>query len=242
MKPNKPLGHRAYGNIGHLYDSRRGPKDHGLHIGQHNICVLKPRDKHDLIIVQEKIDGTNVAVAKINNTIIPLIRAGYKAIDSHYEQHRLFAHWVFERWDIFDKLLCEGERVCGEWLAQAHGTRYLVDEHSVFVVFDIMTHGHRRIIYNDFFDRISSTGLQTISTIHIGKSLSIDHAITLLGQHGFHNAIDLPEGAIWRVERKRQVDFLAKYVRPDKIDGCYLVDKDKNQLKPTWNWHPNLTP
>ena len=30
------------------------------------------------------------------------------------------------------------------------------------------------------------------------------------------------EGAVWRVEREGRVDFLAKYVRPDKIDGKYF--------------------
>jgi len=29
---------------------------------------------------------------------------------------------------------------------------------------------------------------------------------------------------VWRVEREGAVDFLAKYVRPEKADGCYLSE------------------
>lgn len=33
---------------------------------------------------------------------------------------------------------------------------------------------------------------------------------------------DKIEGAVWRVERKGVVDFLAKYVRHGKVDGKYI--------------------
>lgn len=62
-----------------------------------------------------------------------------------------------------------------------------------------------------------------------------------------HGAMDPVEGAVWRVERNAQinrssservwmVDYLAKYVRPDKVDGCYLPEK--NGGTPIWNWYP----
>lgn len=35
-------------------------------------------------------------------------------------------------------------------------------------------------------------------------------------------------------ERRRVVDFLAKYVRPEKIDGCYLPEITGRE--PHWNW------
>jgi hypothetical protein len=55
------------------------------------------------------------------------------------------------------------------------------------------------------------------------------------------------EGAVWRVERnkatgvkgekKRVVDFLAKYVRPDKEDGICLPNVSGKEA--VWNWQPN---
>ena len=68
-----------------------------------------------------------------------------------------------------------------------------------------------------------------------------------LADGGFHGALDSVEGAVWRVERhalvrpgrsgKRRlvVDFLVKYVRPDKIDGCYLPEINGGQAH--WNWN-----
>src|SRR5438552_2604172 len=101
-KLQKPMGRKAYGHICHLPGSRMGPGDHKLNEGQARILTEKTRDRHDVIIVQEKLDGSNVAVARVGRVLMPLIRAGYPAISSKYEQHRLFAAWVFARLDQFE--------------------------------------------------------------------------------------------------------------------------------------------
>lgn len=72
----KPLGRRAYGSIGHLPCSRLGPSDSCVTEGQSNICTVKTRDKHDKIIVQEKLDGSNVAIAKVGGVIYPSLGPG----------------------------------------------------------------------------------------------------------------------------------------------------------------------
>ena len=45
------------------------------------------------------------------------------------------------------------------------------------------------------------------------------------------------EGAIWRVERKNKVDFLCKYVRPEKKDGIYLPEISGKEA--IWNVNPD---
>src|SRR5438477_7366986 len=150
-KFNKPLGGKAYGSICHLPGSRLGPGDHKLNPGQARILTEKTRDKHDVIIVQEKLDGSNVCVARVGGVLIPLGRSGYPAISSKYEQHQLFAGWVFERLERFE-FLVEGERLCGEWLAQAHGTRYQLTR-DPFVAFDLMR-GGERAAYAEFLERV----------------------------------------------------------------------------------------
>ena len=55
-----------------------------------------------------------------------------------------------------------------------------------------------------------------------------------LGSFGFHGATELPEGAVWRVERRGKYDFMAKYVRPENIDGCYLPEMSGGGEY--WNW------
>ncbi len=233
MRPDKPLGQKSYGTIPHLPGSRQGRDDVGLNPGQARICLDRPRDRLDRIIVQEKLDGSNVAVANVDGQLIPLIRAGYPAVSSHYEQHRLFAAWVFERLERFN-FLRPGERVAGEWLAQAHSTRYVL-RHDPFVAFDVLTNGFERATWDEVVSRIDGR-LPTPTVIHDGGSCSIATALSLLGEHGFHGALDPVEGAVWRVERKGRVEFLAKYVRPDKIDGAYLPELSGRDA--VWNWRP----
>jgi len=61
------------------------------------VLTEKPRDRHDVIIVQEKLDGSNVAIAKVDGQLIPIGRAGYPAVSSKYEQHRLFHNWAMSQ-------------------------------------------------------------------------------------------------------------------------------------------------
>jgi hypothetical protein len=72
----KPLGMKNYGHIAHLPGSRLGPGDHKCEAGQARIATFKARDRHDHIIVQEKLDGANVGVARVDGVLYPLVRAG----------------------------------------------------------------------------------------------------------------------------------------------------------------------
>lgn len=224
------MGHKAYGSIPHLPESRMGPGDHYCDPGQAAIALKKPRDRHDLIIVQEKLDGSNCSVAHINGKIIALGRSGYPANSSPYEQHQFFHYWVQKHAARFKALLKEGERVAGEWLLQAHGTRYQLP-HEPFVVFDILT-GHTRMLYHDFLLRVLPLGFTVPRLIHLGSSYHLNDAVNAITTSG-HGALDMVEGAIWRVERKGRVDFLTKFVRPDKQDGQYLPEISGKEA--VWN-------
>lgn len=226
----KPINRKNYGHIAHFPESRMGPGDHKITEGQTRIATEKARDKHDIISVTEKLDGSNVGVARQDDILYPLGRAGYLASSSPHRQHQLFSDWVYKNQDRFMALLKNGERLCGEWLLQAHSTRYKL-WHEPFVAFDLMK-GSMRVPYNEFEDRVVDYFIIPF-LIHSGTPLSIKHAMETLGEHGFHGALEQVEGAVWRVERRGKFDFMAKYVRPDKKDGIYL---EKYSGKgPIWN-------
>jgi hypothetical protein len=231
----KPLGRKSYGSIAHLPGSRLGPGDHHCHPGQARICTMKNRDRHDLIIVQEKLDGSNVGIARIDGEIHALTRAGYAAATSPYEQHWLFARWVEINRERFLNVLQDGERLCGEWLLQAHATRYKL-MHEPFVAFDIMM-ADQRMPFAQFQARIEGSGVVAPALIHIGAPISIEQAFVLMGEFGRHGALDAVEGCVWRVERRGAVDFLAKFVRPDKVDGHYLPEISGQPA--VYNWQPD---
>jgi hypothetical protein len=224
-----------------------GPSDRSCHAGQARIATEKARDQWDEIIVQEKLDGSNVGVAKLGAQIIPMSRAGYRAETSPYKQHKAFADWVLkpENWKRFNECLTEGERLVGEWLMQAHGTRYEL-KHEPFAALDLMVE-HERICYDKLTDRLQPYGFVTPHLVHRGAPISVEEVMSKLGEHGFHGAVDEVEGAVWRVERRKPtgrkgerkciVDFLVKYVRPDKEDGIYLSSVSGKE--DVWNWKPN---
>lgn len=230
----KVLPGKSYGSIGHLPNSRRGPSDKGVHEGQARIACERVRDRHDVVIVQEKLDGSNVGVANLDGRIVAVGRSGYAAVSSPFEQHRLFALWVAVNEERFRALLQDGERLCGEWLAQAHGTRYTL-KHEPFVAFDLMQ-GKERVPYEIFVRRVGVVGFTIPELLHHGGALSVAAALKLLGEFGHHGATDPAEGAVWRVERQGKVDFLAKYVRPEKVDGCYLPEINGGEA--IWQWRP----
>jgi hypothetical protein len=227
IKPPKPLGQKSYGSIPHLIGSRLGEGDHHASPGQVDIATKTTRDKWDLIIVQEKLDGGNVGVAKVNGEILALSRAGYLAETSPYKTHHAFALYVERNRKRFEELLKENERICGEWLFTAVGTKYNLP-HEPFVPFDLMT-GTERLPYHDFLRRISRFDFVLPRTIHIGQPIAIKDVEKVL-DNSAHGALEPVEGAVWRVERKGAVDFLVKYVRPSKEDGKYLKEDIVNQM------------
>jgi len=231
---DKPLGRKNYGSIPHLQDSRLGPTESHIEEGQERIATKEVRDRWDLVIVQEKLDGSNVGVAKINGEIVALTRAGYAVSTSPYNQHHKFGQYVEREKKRFDGLLDEGDRVVGEWLLVAHGTMYDLT-HEPFVPFDIMREAVR-INYHNFLQRVSLYEFPTPNLLHMGGGLTIKLFEKLIGA-GKHGA-ERVEGGIWRVERKGIVDFLCKYVRRDKEDGKYFVDDGEvfNDVPPKFEY------
>ena len=209
-----------YGSIPHLSTSKMTQQaDKKIHIGQEELLTKKVRDWKDLIIVTEKLDGSNVGVVKKGGQCVPVGRSGYHALTSPHEQHRFFVKYVTENESMFS-WLPEGWRVCGEWMAQAHGTLYDITEESPFVAFDIFT-AKDRVPYIYFVKRCSKHGIATVPLLHIGQPIKIENALKLLGD-GRYGKAEKPEGVVYRMEREGKYEFLAKWVRADKEDGKYM--------------------
>lgn len=233
---SKPLGMKCYGSIPHLSFSRLGPGDHYCHAGQERIATgsVIGRDPRYKVIVQIKLDGSNVGVARINGELVPLVRKGYTALSSGYEMHHLFHAWAMDQAHRLE-FLKEGERLVGEWLAQAHGTRYRLP-HDPFVPFDWFTADNKRACY-DAFEDATAEQFTLPSVLHRANSPlekeCLLHFLSLYDKVPHHGDLEPCEGAVFRVERGGRVLFLCKYVRPEKIDGKYL-----NQGQEIWNWRP----
>jgi hypothetical protein len=230
----KPLGRKAYGSIPHLPESRLGPGDHYIHPGQQIILTEKARDRHDRIIVTEKLDGSCVSVAKVGGQILAVARSGYLAQSSPYEHLQHFAVWVRENEGRFHHI-AEGQRLCGEWISMAHGTIY--DGVEVpFVPFDLMV-DDRRLPHDEMILAAERADLRAAAIISDGPPFSVKRALIEVASGGFHGAIDDVEGCVWRCERKGVFDFIAKFVRHEKKDGKYFAEFTGKP--PIWFWRPS---
>lgn len=232
----KPLGRKNYGSIGHLPNSRMGPTDSSVHEGQGRICTVKARDKYDVIIVTEKLDGSNVGIFRSSDTISALGRAGHLAQSSKYEMHQLFAAWVREREQLFLNALEDGQRLVGEWVAQAHGTKYALNGREPFAAFDLMRDAER-MPFAELQRVCVAWHIPTPKLLHVGGPISVEAAMAIHGEGAL--SCDEAEGVVYRVERRGAFDFMAKWVRPDKIDGKYLPGVTGSvSAEPIWNWRP----
>lgn len=223
----KPLGHKAYGSIPHLPGSRLGPADHCVNDGQAEIATVG-RSGYT-VFIQEKLDGSCTAVAKIDGEILALGRAGYLAETSTYKMHHMFARWVDERKNIFDGLLNNGERVVGEWLAQAHGTIYkIATENDLWAPFDIMN-GHDRVPTMQVYERLEPTF--RCPQLLLANAHAPNQLLMSIASRRQHSRItDDVEGVVYRIEKGGRVIYLTKYVVSDKVDGQYLDQDIWNQI------------
>lgn len=229
----KALDGKSYGSIPHLSISKLNQQaDKKVSEGEERILTVKTRDKYDFVIVTEKVDGTNIGVAKIYNNIVPVVRAGYDVLSSEYRHIRLFQDFVDQNFKRFNELLENGERICGEWMTKTMSLKYDVP-HEPFISFDIFDINNKRILYNNFIERCKKFDIITAGLVSIGGPISISKAMLKLGGRGHHGCLETPEGVVYRCERKGRVEFLAKYVREHKIDGL-LMDDDKE-----WNTWKN---
>lgn len=229
----KPLKRRNYGSIPHLSNSKLGDGDYFVQEGQERILTIIKRDGYDYIFAHEKYDGSNVGVCKKNGKILALNKSGYEAKTSPYRQHHYFSDWVAKHEKLFYEMLNEGERISGEWLLQAHGMKYKI-ENDPILFFDYFTPNNERLLQTDLKYIVNKYGLALPRLLHEGEPKTVDelHPILNLKTKQFESEGN-PEGIVYRVERKGKVDFLAKWVRPDFPNGIYSIGIEEDNL--TWN-------
>lgn len=130
-------------------------------------------------------------------------------------------------------LLENGERITGEWLAQAHGLKYNIEVEPI-VFFDHFNAENQRSKFDYLGELAIMYGLQLPRMLHRGKAIKTDDLLPNLNlkTDGIW-ATENPEGMVYRVERKGKVDFLAKWVRSDFEAGKYIIGKEESEL--IWN-------
>ncbi len=227
VRPKRILEYKTYNKIPHLPSSRLGEGDHCVDINTESL-LTKDCPNECLVIVQEKLDGSNVCVVRHKGKLFALSRSGYDCSNSNQEQHRMFAAYVKKYINKFSSIIInDGDRIVGEWLALAHGTIYEGIEEP-FVPFDMYI-DKKQLSYWEFLTKISRVELEPPALLHVGGACSIRRALKLLTKY---SEWDDNEGVIYRLEENMIPKIMAKYVNHDKVDGKYL----KDGIMPIYNW------
>ena len=178
------------------------------------------------LIVEEKIDGTNVGIHFSDDGEMVLQCRGHLITEGMHPQYDLFKQWAaVKRRSLEDRL----ERrfiLFGEWVYARHSIFYRQLTHYFFEfdIYDKQTRG-----FLDLDQRLSlleHTGIQTVPVLHRGSigckdlaSLIDASAFDSQFQNPFTNRTDnLMEGLYLRTEAKGAVTGRAKYVRPEFVE------------------------
>jgi len=180
----------------------------------------------DSLIVEEKIDGTNVGIHFSDNREIVLQCRGHLITEGMHPQYDLFKQWAVVKRNVLEERLEQRFILFGEWVYARHSIFYRQLSHYFFE-FDIYDKAEEAFL--DLQQRLSlleGTGIETVPVIHHG-ALKRKQLESLIGPSQFDSQFEPPnksetdnlmEGLYFRTEANGVVTGRAKYVRPEFVE------------------------
>jgi hypothetical protein len=180
----------------------------------------------DSLIVEEKIDGTNVGLHFSDDGELVLQCRGHLITEGMHPQYDLFKQWAAVKRHILEQRLENRFILFGEWVYARHSVFYRQLAHYFFE-FDI--YDKEREAFLDLEQRLSlveGAGIKTVPVIHSGP-LARSDLEGLIGPSLFDSVFDNPltnrtdnlmEGLYLRTEADGVVTGRAKFVRPEFVE------------------------
>jgi hypothetical protein len=178
------------------------------------------------LIVEEKLDGTNVGIQFLADGRLFLQCRGHEITEGMHPQYDLFKQWAAVKRPVLESVLEDRYILFGEWLYAKHSVSYGRLPHYFFEfdLFDKETEVflslERRLAL------LSGTGIETVPVIHRGP-LREDRLESLIGESAFGALFENPltgetdsrmEGLYLRTESGEVVTGRAKKVRPEFVE------------------------
>lgn len=215
---------RNYPSIQHLQGSKLiDDRYKMLDMREQEYLTVKTRNKSDIVIVTEKVDGCNVGVIRNGDNLIAVSRKGYNVTTSPFAFIREFDEFVQARKERFMSLLNDGERVCGEWMVKTHTLRYKM-KHEPFICFDLISDSYRDR-YSNAKSRLEINGFTTAGLVHYGTAIPVNVALEM-ADDGFHGVLDGIEGVVYRYESKDGFICSGKYVSNPLVGNKELFNEN----------------
>ena len=210
-----------YPRTPHLFGSQGTDDDKHMGEGESSELIAD-----DSLIVEEKIDGTNVGVHFSDNGEMVLQCRGHLITEGMHPQYDLFKQWAAVKRHTLEERLKRQFILFGEWVYARHSIFYRQLPHYFFE-FDI--YDKEAEAFLDLQQRLSlleDTGVETVPVVHSGPVKRHDLA-GLIGPSLFdsqfenpetHRTDNLMEGLYLRTESDGVVTGRAKLVRPEFVE------------------------
>jgi hypothetical protein len=192
---------------------------------------LDEEDSDDFIadeslIVEEKIDGTNVGIHFTSAGELVLQCRGHLITEGMHPQYDLFKQWTVVKRFVLEERLEDRFILFGEWMYARHSIHYRQLPHYFFE-FDIydkdeqafLSLEQRQVLLED-------SGIQTVPVLHTG-AVNRNELERLTGPSCFDSQFEHPltkrtdnlmEGLYLRTEAEGAVTGRAKFVRPEFVE------------------------
>ena len=205
-----------YPRTPHLFGSKGTDDDKHLGRKESEAFIADPS-----LIVEEKIDGTNVGIHFTTRGRMVLQCRGHEITEGMHPQYDLFKQWTSVKRPVLETMLGSRFILYGEWLYAKHSVHYRALPHYFFE-FDLYDKDAAQFL--DLATRLrmlDGTGLHTVPVLHRGPATA-EELRALIGPSAFDSAFNNPvtgrtdhlmEGLYVRTEAGGHVTARAKMVR-----------------------------
>src|SRR5438874_445624 len=210
-----------YPRTPHLFGSKGTDDDKHLNRKESEAFIAHPS-----LIVEEKLDGTNVGIHFTTSGRIVLQCRGHEITEGMHPQYDLFKQWTSVKRPALEAVLESRFILYGEWLYAKHSLHYRNLPHYFFE-FDVYDKDTEQFLDLDArLQLLEGTGIYTVPVVHRGNVTAtqlqwriapsafescFDNPIT-------HQSDDLMEGLYCRTEAEGHVTGRAKLVRPEFVE------------------------
>ena len=211
-----------YPRTPHLFGSKGTDDDKHMGAKESRAFISDPS-----LIVEEKLDGTNVGIHFTSGGRMVLQCRGHEITEGMHPQYDLFKQWTAVKRDTLERMLEDRFILYGEWLYARHSVYYRELPHYFFE-FDIWDKDAAAFLDLDTrLGMLDGTGLQTVPVVHRGPLAKEDQLWSLIGASAYGAAFDNPlsgladnfmEGLYLRTEANGRVTARAKTVRPEFVE------------------------
>lgn len=211
-----------YPRTPHLFGSKGTDDDKHMGAKESRAFISDPS-----LIVEEKLDGTNVGIHFTSAGRMVLQCRGHEITEGMHPQYDLFKQWTAVKRETLEIMLEDRFILYGEWLYARHSVHYRALPHYFFE-FDIWDKDAAAFLELDTRLRmLEGTGFKTVPVVHRGPLAKEDQLWSLIGPSAYGSAFDNPlsghqdnlmEGLYLRTEANGRVTGRAKTVRPEFVE------------------------